>query len=99
MEKTLGDGVVGKNQGGPALIGKGRCLRAAGIFQFLLVLLVAAAAGAFLSGENFRIDRELLRQAEARYGKEAATQLLEWEELIRRDRSRTDLEKPDALRQ
>lgn len=46
------------------------------------------------SGDDFRINRELIRQAEAKYGADAGTRLLEWEDMIRStDRRKTDLEK------
>jgi len=97
MEKTLGDDVVGKCQGGRALICEGGCFRKTVIVLLILVLFAAAIAGAVITGESFRIDRELLRQAEAKYGKEAVTRLLEWEEMIRRDKSRTDQEKLEKV--
>jgi predicted transglutaminase-like cysteine proteinase len=97
MEKTLGDDVVGKYQGGASLIREGGCFKKTGILLFLLVLLAAAIAGGAITGENFRINRELLKQAEIKYGKDAATRLLEWEEMIRQDKSRTDREKLEKV--
>jgi predicted transglutaminase-like cysteine proteinase len=91
--KPSGDDVVGKYQGRMALICMGECCKKAGIVLLILLLLVVVVAGAVIRGENFRIDRDLLKQAEAKYGKDAVTRLLEWEEMIRQDRSRTDREK------
>jgi predicted transglutaminase-like cysteine proteinase len=91
--KPSGDDVVGKYQGRAALISEAGCFKKTGIALLILVFLAAAIAGAFITGENFQINRELLKQAEAKYGKDAVTRLLEWEEMIRRDKSRTDREK------
>lgn len=94
MERNPSGGdVVGKNQGRTALIRMGGCCKKAGLALLILLFLVAVVAGAVITGENFRIDRELLKQAEAKYGKDAVIRLLEWEEMIRQDRSRTDREK------
>ena len=50
--------------------------------------------------EGFRINRELLKQAEIKYGKNAATRLLEWEDIIRTtDRSKSDREKLEKVNQ
>jgi predicted transglutaminase-like cysteine proteinase len=68
-----------------------------------LLLIVAffaavAIAGAVI-GENFRINRELLKQAEIKYGKDAATRLLGWEDMIRQDKSKSDREKLEKVNQ
>ena len=61
---------------------------------------MAAAVSSAGMDESFRINRELLKQAEIRYGKEAATRLLEWEDIIRTtDRSKSDLEKLEIVNQ
>jgi predicted transglutaminase-like cysteine proteinase len=66
----------------------------------LILIFVAAAtiAGAVI-GDNFRINRELLKQAEIKYGKDAATRLLEWEDAIRQDKSKSDREKLEKVNQ
>lgn len=46
-----------------------------------------------MSGGDFSLDRELLQKAGKKYGKEAQSRLVEWEELIRQDRSSTDRDK------
>jgi len=46
-----------------------------------------------LSRGNFSLDREVLHKAEKKYGKQAHDRLIAWEELIRQDRSSTDLDK------
>jgi predicted transglutaminase-like cysteine proteinase len=63
----------------------------------ILALFAAAIAGAVITGENFQINRELLKQAEEKYGKEAGTRLLAWEEMIRQDKSPTDREKLEKV--
>jgi predicted transglutaminase-like cysteine proteinase len=62
-----------------------------------LALCAAVVAGAAITGEHFQINRELLKQAEAKYGKDAGTRLLAWEEMIRKDKSQTDREKLDKV--
>lgn len=64
--------------------------------SFLLVVAFLAAvgiAGAAMTKESFRVNRELLKQAEVKCPKGAVTRLLAWEELIRQDKSPTDREK------
>lgn len=65
--------------------------------EYLLLILalfaIAAIAGAVVSGDGFRIDRELLKQAETKCGKDAVMRLLAWEDLIHKDKSTSDLEK------
>lgn len=59
----------------------------------LLTLLIGVAANFALSRGDFSLDREVLQKAERKYGKQAYDRLLAWEELIRQDRSSTDLDK------
>jgi predicted transglutaminase-like cysteine proteinase len=63
------------------------------ILPILLMLAGLFIAKTVITAENFRIDRELLKQVEIKCGKVALTRVEGWEDLIRRDRSRTDLEK------
>ncbi|MFA7013707.1 MAG: transglutaminase-like cysteine peptidase [Desulfobacterales bacterium] len=68
--------------------------------RLILIIFMAAAVSSAGMDESFRINRELLKQAEIRYGKEAATRLLEWEDIIRTtDRSKSDLEKLEIVNQ
>ncbi|SDB34119.1 Predicted transglutaminase-like cysteine proteinase [Desulfonatronum thiosulfatophilum] len=67
------------------------------LFAFLIATAVLASA---FAGEDFRISREILNQAEIKYGEGAVTRLLEWEEMIRAtDRTKTDLEKLEKVNQ
>ena len=59
----------------------------------LFALFAGFAANLAMSRGDFSLDREVLRKAEGRYGKAAHDRLIAWEELIRQDRSRTDLDK------
>ena len=69
-------------------------------FRLILILLAAAAVSSAGMDEGFRINRELLKQAEIKYGKNAATRLLEWEDIIRTtDRSKSDREKLEKVNQ
>jgi len=56
-------------------------------------LIVGVAANLALSRGDFSLDREVLHKAEKKYGKAAHDRLIAWEELIRQDRSSTDLDK------
>jgi predicted transglutaminase-like cysteine proteinase len=60
------------------------------IFSAIFAGFVANIA---MSGGDFSLDRELLQKAGKKYGKEAQSRLVEWEELIRQDRSSTDRDK------
>jgi len=63
----------------------------------LILLTAAAVAGAGMD-EGFRINRELLKQAEIKHGPDAATRLLEWEDIIRTTGgSKSDLEKLEIV--
>ncbi len=66
-------------------------------FWLILTFFAAVAIAGAVIGENFRINRELLKQAEIKYGKDAATRLLEWEDLIRTDKSKSDREKLEKV--
>lgn len=69
--------------------------------SFLLGMAFFAAAVIAVAGvgENFRINRELLKQAEAKYGKDAGTRLLAWEDMIRKDNSTSDRQKLEKVNQ
>jgi len=62
----------------------------------LLILAIFAClviAKTAITGGNFRLDPELLREAENKYGKDALARLLAWENMIRQDKSSSDLAK------
>jgi predicted transglutaminase-like cysteine proteinase len=65
------------------------------IMAFFMAVVIAGAT----AGENFRINRELLKQAEAKYGKDAVTRLLAWEDMIRTDKTVSDREKLEKVNQ
>lgn len=61
---------------------------------FLLAFLTClAVAGQVGTKEDFHLDRDVLRQAEEKYGVDAADRLLRWETLIKDDDSAGDTEK------
>lgn len=59
----------------------------------LFALLVGIVANLALSKGDFSLDKGVLQKAENKYGKEAHSRLIAWEELIRQDRSSNDLDK------
>jgi hypothetical protein len=63
------------------------------ILETAFVLLVLALAVYTLGNEKFRLEDEVLQEAEKQYGPGARQRLLAWEKLIREDSSGTDLEK------
>ncbi len=66
---------------------------------FLIPVIIGSAiiAGALMDGD-FRIDREVLKQAEHQYGRGAVDRLLEWEEMIRSTKRRqSDYEKLESV--
>jgi predicted transglutaminase-like cysteine proteinase len=67
------------------------------VFWLFVAFFSAAAIAGAVIGEKFHINRELLKQAEIRYGKDASTRLLEWEEMIRTDKSKSDREKIEKV--
>ena len=60
------------------------------MLAFLTCLAVAGQVG---TKEDFHLDRDVLRQAEEKYGVDAADRLLRWETLIKDDDSAGDTEK------
>ena len=69
--------------------------------SFLLVMAFFAAAVIAVAGvgENFRINRELLKQAETKCTQGAVTRLLGWEDMIRKDNSTSDRQKLEKVNQ
>jgi len=56
-----------------------------------------AIASAVITGDNFKISQELLKQAEVKCGKDSVTRLLAWEDLIRRLKNGPDREKLEKV--
>ena len=52
-----------------------------------------AIVGPVITRETFKIDPNVLKQAETKFGKRAADRLVDWENLIRTDNSPTDMAK------
>ncbi len=69
------------------------------LLSLSLAAFVAAlcVAGTVFTAGNFSVDRQLLQQAEKKYGREAYQRLVAWEELIARDRIRHDREKLEKV--
>jgi predicted transglutaminase-like cysteine proteinase len=67
------------------------------ILCLLFFLFGLIVSGSVITGENFRLDREVLRKADIKYGKAALNRLILWEELIRHDKNTTDLQKLDKV--
>ena len=63
----------------------------------LTIVAVLAIAGPVITKEIFRVDREILEKAEKKYGKDARVLLIAWEDLIRQDKSSSDLEKLERV--
>jgi len=60
---------------------------------WLALLLVVVSLLSVEAVDPFRLDSETLEKAEKNYGREARQRLLNWQDLIRDDRSGNDLEK------
>ena len=67
-----------------------RVLLAGALASLALLLTVQAS-------DPFRLDPELLEEAEKSYGREARQRLLNWQELISEDRSTSDREKLEKV--
>lgn len=57
-------------------------------------LIIAIPA---FNGEDFRLNRKVLKKAETKYGQDAVNRLLSWEDLIRQNKHSTDLQKLDKV--
>jgi predicted transglutaminase-like cysteine proteinase len=63
----------------------------------LIILGGLLRVDAAFSDNNFHINQGVLKQAENRWGKEAPTRLISWENLVRSDRSNSDREKLEKV--
>jgi predicted transglutaminase-like cysteine proteinase len=67
------------------------------ILCLLIFVVGLISSGPVITGENFRLNKEVLKKTESKCGKQALDRLLSWEELIRRDKNTTDLEKLEKV--
>ena len=63
----------------------------------LIILGGLLRVDAVFSDNNFYINQGVLKQAEDRWGKEAPTRLIAWENIVRSDRSNSDREKLEKV--
>lgn len=63
------------------------------ILLILTIFTGMVIVGPLITGEDFRIDRELLKQAEKKCVEDGPTRFMAWEGLIRQSRSLPDREK------
>ncbi|HLZ19508.1 MAG TPA: transglutaminase-like cysteine peptidase [Smithellaceae bacterium] len=68
-----------------------------GIAFLLIMLAVFLQADIAFSDETFHIDQSTLKQATDKWGKEAQSRLLAWENLIRSDQNNSDREKLEKV--
>jgi len=65
---------------------------------FLLILFsVLIGRAPIITGESFHLDPDFLDKAELKYGKDALSLFVAWEDLIIKDSSQTDLEKLEQV--
>jgi len=70
-------------------------------FEWILLLSILLSGLIIIepvfNGENFRLNREVLKKAESKYGRDALNRLLLWEDLIQKDKNSSDLQKLDKV--
>ncbi len=66
-------------------------------FFFLVFFSFLIGIAPIITGKNFHLDPEFLNNAELKYGKDARSLLIAWEDLIIQDTSQTDLEKLERV--
>lgn len=66
-------------------------------FLFIVFFSFLIGIAPIITGENFQLSSELLNKAESKYGKDARSLLVAWEEIIIQDTSQTDLEKLERV--
>jgi predicted transglutaminase-like cysteine proteinase len=62
-----------------------------------LVLLGLIVTGSVFTGEKFHIDSKVLQKAQEKYGPEARSRLVAWEELLQRYNGSSDREKLEKI--
>lgn len=67
------------------------------ISRLLIFIIGLIISGPVITGENFRLNKDLLKKAEIKYGKDALRRLSSWEDLIRQDKSTSDLQKIEKV--
>ncbi len=68
-----------------------------GVLLVLISLTGLLRGSPVLAGNIFNISQDTLKKAEAKWGRDARTRLLAWENLIRSDNSTSDLEKLEKV--
>ena len=70
-------------------------------FKWILLLSIILSglvvAQPVFNGEDFRLNRDVLKKAELKYGRDAWQRLLSWEDLIRKDKTSSDLQKLEKV--
>ncbi|HPX55908.1 MAG TPA: transglutaminase-like cysteine peptidase, partial [Syntrophales bacterium] len=70
-------------------------------FKWILLLSIILSglvvAQPVFNGEDFRLNRDVLKKAELKYGRDARQRLLSWEDLIRKDKTSSDLQKLEKV--
>ena len=66
-------------------------------FFFIIFFSILIGIAPIITGENFHLDPEFLHKAELKYGKDARSLLVAWEDIIIQDSSQTDLEKLERV--
>jgi predicted transglutaminase-like cysteine proteinase len=69
------------------------------ILWFLIFFVGLIITQPVITGEKFQLNKEVLTKAETKYGKAARERLLLWEEMIRRDKDTTDIQKLEKVNQ
>lgn len=67
------------------------------IMFLILILLGLIVTGSVFTGEKFHIDPKVLQKAQEKYGLEARSRLVAWEELIQRYNGSSDREKLEKI--
>jgi predicted transglutaminase-like cysteine proteinase len=68
-------------------------------YSFLFIVFFSFLIGIapIITGKDFQLNPEILNKAELKYGKDARSLLVAWEEIIIQDTSQTDLEKLERV--
>ncbi len=70
------------------------------LYRFVMTVFAGLLiASTVFTGEKFSLNRDMLRRAEAKYGKEAYNRLISWETLIKQDNKSSDMDKLKKVNQ